>query len=285
MRRPRPAASGLFFLFTVITIILQPPSTLASSVAPMTVQTLSDLSGQVIVGRVATVRSYWADHPRRIESEVRFEAVEYLKGRLAASTDAFTIIVPGGKVGQMQLQIADAPSFAAGEKWVLFLLPTYKTYPVAGLHQGAFRITTDAAGVERIYLPEGQPVLGVGADGFLKVNKAATSPASTRLVEADRVNVRSALTPETEAASALSFEDFHREIAPILQSSRDHRLTEPAGKRVPAVYTAVPFRTAAGEVVPATPSRNNAGHRGGLAEEATNVPPRKAVPVGPEARR
>ncbi len=282
MRRPRTTALGLVFLFSIIAFLPLPAR--ASSVTPMTVQTLSDLSGQVIVGRVASIRSYWADHPRRIESEIRFETVEYLKGRLANSSDAFTLMVPGGKVGDMQMQIADAPSFAAGEKWVLFLLPTYKTYPVAGLHQGAFKITTDAEGIERVYLPEGEPVSGIDANGLLKTTTPASSKASVRLLNADRVQVRDAQTENREAQPAVSLEDFRREIAPILRASRDHHLVEPAGKRVLVEYTPVPFRAADGSNVSATPHRNEAELREGLAKEATNVPPRKTGPLAPEAR-
>ena len=49
------------------------------------------------------------------------------------------------------LFMASAPAFAAGEKWILFLLPTYKTFPVVGLSHGAFRVPTDTDGVERVF--------------------------------------------------------------------------------------------------------------------------------------
>lgn len=283
MRRPRPIVVGLS-LFFIFAVALPSPFASAGSVTPMTVRTLSDLSGQVIVGRVTSVRSYWADHPKRIESEVRFETVEYLKGRLAHSTETFTLVVPGGKVGEMQMQIADAPRFAIGEKWMLFLLPTYKTFPVAGLHQGAFKITIDGAGIERVYLPEGEPVNGIDADGWLKTANVTAPNASARLLNADHVQIRDAYPEDRTAQPAVRLDEFRREIAPILRASRDHHLIEPAGKRVFVEYTPVPFRAAGGAVVPATPSRSQLKLREGLAKEAPNVPPRKAGLVQPEAR-
>jgi hypothetical protein len=248
----------------------------------MTVQTLSDFAGQVIVGRVASVRSYWAENPRRIESEVRLENVEYFKGRLANSTASFTLIVPGGKVGEMQLQIADAPNFAVGEKWVLFLLPTYKTFPVVGLHQGAFRIEADAAGVERVYLSEHDAVLGVAPDGFVKSGKADSHQPQSRQVGANGVQVRPVHDDSNSAQAAISLQDFLQQLSPVLAASRDHQLTEPAGKRVPVVYTPSPLRTSAAGNPPATRTGDHPRLLDRSAPEATNQPRRRKEQDNPQ---
>ena len=267
-----------------LAVLITAASASASTVSPMTVQTLSDHAGQVIVGRVASIRSYWADNPRRIESEIHLETVEYFKGRLADSTGSFTLIVPGGKVGEMQMQIADAPTFAVGEKWVLFLLPTYKTFPVVGLHQGAFRVEADAAGVERIYLPEHDAVIGIAPDGLLKSNKNDAHQPMTRMVGANDVQVRPVQNQTDSAQPAISLQDFRRQLSPILDASRNHPLTEPAGKRVPVAYTPSPFRTAAQGNPPATRT-NGSGLRGNSAPEATNQPKREQPKDGPTEGR
>lgn len=176
---------------------------IASSVVPMSVATMADHAGQVITGDVVALRSYWIDEPRRIETEVTFAGVTYLKGAPADADGTFTLRVPGGTIGDLQMRIEGAPRFAAGETWLLFLLPTYKTFPVVGIDQGAYRVVHDADGVDRVHrggLPDGEP------------------------------------------QPALSYAQFAGQIAPILDASRDHGLTEPAGRPAPVRHEAVPLR-------------------------------------------
>ena len=193
----------------------------ASSVVPMTVPMLADHAGQVFWGQVTEVRSYWTDEPRRIESQVTFTSVTYLKGALAGADDRFTLTVPGGKIGRLEMRIEGAPRFAVDESWILFVLPTYKTFPVVGLSQGALRIAAGPDGVERVYRA-GHPVVGLDEEGFVQVAG---------------IEAQAAL-----AAEALPYERFVEQLAPILAASRDHGLTEPAGRRHRVRYTPRPLR-------------------------------------------
>jgi hypothetical protein len=235
----------------------------AATVVPMTVQTLSENAGQVIGGEVVSVRSYWAENPRRIESEVTFQNVEYLKGKLADSTTTFKLLVPGGKVGDWQMRISCAPTFAPGEKWVLFLLPTYRTFPVVGLHEGAFRIESDAEGVARVYDASGGAVIGLGEDNFLHVAEqpaeelsaqagkdaghnapAAQHPkAQDNLIGTDGVRVQFVGPPAPET-KAVSYDDFVALIRPVLERSKAHNLTTPAGRPILTGYKPVPLKLA-----------------------------------------
>jgi hypothetical protein len=215
----------------------------AGSVAPMSLDVLSDHAGQVIAGRIASVRSYWAENPRRIESEVILEHVEYLKGALPDSGSTFRLTVPGGTVGQMGMRIGGVPEFAAGQEWILFLLPTYKTFPVVGLSQGAFRIEADGDGVERVRSASGAPVIGVDDALRIQTARGQRATGTTNLIE--EMNVRVEHDPQqTNAAEGLSYAEFVAQIRPILQASRDHRLSEPAGRRVLVEYTPVPMVSA-----------------------------------------
>ncbi len=212
----------------------------AGNVVPMSAEGLADLAGQVIVGRVTAVRSYWADRPRRIESEITFIEVTYLKGALATSGDTFALVVPGGTVGETTMRIGCAPVFAVGEKWGLFLLPTYKTFPVVGLTQGAFRVVTDGSGVDRVFDADAAPLAGVGVDGLIRAT-GVHAPAESRLREADRIHLvpQAAIVSE---AQAVSLPEFVKQLRPILDASRDHQLKQPAGRREVVSYTAVPLR-------------------------------------------
>lgn len=234
-------------LACAITVMLQVTPAPASTVVPMNLATLSDLSGQAIVGRVASVRSYWAESPRRIESEVTFEQVEYLKGALPGSTDTFSLIVPGGRVDGMEMRVCCTPTFAAGDKWVLCLLPSYKTFPVAGLYQGAFLVQPDAQGTERVWRTRHgsrQPVTSIDTSGFVQVSRVSGGRVHEHLLDAVNVHVVSE-ADASRAEQAMSYEAFLRHLRPVLAASRDHMLSEPAGKPVPARYTAAPLRRSA----------------------------------------
>ena len=215
----------------------------ASSVMPMALDTLADHSGQVIVGTVTTVRSYWADNPRRIESEITLAEVEYLKGKLPDSRDTFSFIVPGGEVGEIRMTICCAPEFHVGERWILFLLPAYRTFPVVGLYQGAFLIQPDADGIERVvYRRHGQaePIVGINAGGFVQQQSRRYTRADDHLLAARNVRL---LTPTNATEQqALTYEEFVAQLEPVLEASRDHQLTEPAGRRILVQYRGVPLR-------------------------------------------
>lgn len=214
----------------------------ASTVVPMSVPTLADNAGQVIVGRVAAVRSYWANDPRRIESEVTLEGVEYLKGRLADSSDRFTLVVPGGEVDKVRMGVCCAPELRVGEKWMLFLLPTYHTYPVVGISQGAFLIRPDADGVERVVSrTHGREsfVVGLGADGFVQYAEEPAADVHEHLVVAENMRL---VTPTAQKAQSVAYGDFVAQLAPLLAASRDHKLTLPAGQPVPVKYRGVPLQ-------------------------------------------
>jgi hypothetical protein len=237
----------------------------ASSVTPLTVAMLAEYAGQVIVGDVVETRSYWAESPRRIESEVVFEHVEYLKGPCAACAARFTLTVPGGTVGDVTARLTDAPTFAAGERWMLFLLPEYKTFPVVGLSEGAFRVKVDAGGVQRVYDANCRPVAGIGADGLVQVtDERSARPQRSQLVGS--TGLRVSLSPAGPAATeGLSYVEFVARLRPTLDASRDYGLTEPAGRRVVATHHAMPLQGRGG-----APGQLRAG--AGVAVESPSTP-------------
>lgn len=222
-------------VLSIAVAMLPIPGAFASTVVPMTVHTMADRAGQIVAGKIAAVRSYWAENPRRIETEVTLEQVTYLKGGQAEAPGVFTLVIPGGTVGETEMRICCAPVFRPGEKWVLFVPPSYKTFPVVGLFRGAFRVTPDPTGIERVYSSAAQPVLGMDPDGFVRMAGGNMDPHD-RLIAAVNAEVRWRPSPLLNPP-AISFEDFLALIQPILDTSRDHHLTEPAGRRVPVVYT------------------------------------------------
>lgn len=212
--------------------MIGPAGAQAGSVAPMNVPAMADLAGQVIVGTVTSAESRWAEDPRRIETVVVFCEVQYLKGRRADSTDTFTLIVPGGCVGTTHMRICCAPEFRVGERWLLFLLPTYKTFPVVGLSQGAFRIRADSAGIERVFDAAGSPVVGLDDARFVRAARRTRDKRYLPLVAAENVRLKETGTdgPAGDAAAGITLSEFTAVIRADLEASRAHELTGPAGR-------------------------------------------------------
>ncbi len=234
-----------------------------TSVVEMDLAGLSDHAGQVFSGTVKAVRSYWADDPRRIESVVTFEQVEYLKGVMKTSLSTCNFVIPGGTVGQTKMRIGGAPTFEIGERWILFVLPRYRTFPVVGVHRGAFRIIPDASGTLRVFSASQQPITTIDSGGRIQ----------TVGCRVDAVDDHPRACPDgapevSEASVAMTLRNFLARVQPTLERSRDHRLVEPAGKRTPADHSPVPL-------VPSTSRRDRSpsGGRGG----GTDLMPRGAI--------
>ncbi len=221
-------------LFGVGILLLQHVAALASQVVPMSLDVLADHSGQVIVGTVERVESHWEANPRRIETTVTLGSVTFLKGIPTTSTDSFDLTVPGGTVGEFQMRVCCAPEYNVGDKWVLMLLPTYKTYPVVGIYRGALKVKADGDGVERVYDASGRSVTGIDGEGHFVLDGQTQRSVAQHLVGSRNVHLKPADARHVDVTEAMPFSAFVNELAPILASSRQHAMTQSAGVRVPA---------------------------------------------------
>lgn len=214
----------------------------ASQVVPMSIEQLADHSGEVIVGTVANVTSQWRENPRRIESLVTFEGVSLLKGDRTLPDNKFTLTVPGGSVGEFQMRVCCAPEFAVGDKWVLMLLPTYKTYPVVGIYRGALRIVEDGDGVERVYNAAGRSVTGFDESGHFVIDGKAQRHAAEHLVAENGAHVRAVAARESSSIKAMRLTEFVDTLTPVLAASRKHSMDRPAGTPVRADLSPVTLK-------------------------------------------
>ena len=250
----RSVPNGCAGWLSLIGMAIIVPTVNATTVAPIGVPSTANHAGQVIVGRVASVRSYWADNPRRIESQILLEGVQYLKGALPTSTSTFTLVVPGGTVGHTRMRIMGAPALAVGQRWILFLLPTYQTFPVVGLSAGAFRIQQDEDGVEHVYSAAGAPITGIDEEGMIRTGASGRHEVESFLVDRighTRLRDQAFDTPKSARAplrgdgsargsSGISYREFVEQLRPILLHSKDHDLAGPAGRRILVDYIPVP---------------------------------------------
>jgi len=113
---------GVSLLCITLVIGLAPP--VGASVMPLTVEEMAKLSDRIVLVRTVETESHWtgADAARgpayQIETTVRLEVLNAIKG--TAGSD-LTLVLPGGKVGDLTLSLDSVPAFLPGETSILFL--------------------------------------------------------------------------------------------------------------------------------------------------------------------
>jgi hypothetical protein len=215
----------------------------ANHVVEMSLPQLADYAGQVIEGEVESIRSYWIDQPRRIESEITFTNVQYHKGALDEADGTFTLRVPGGRIGDWQMRLCCAPQFEVGQRWMLMLLPTYKTYPVVGLYQGAFEIRADGHGGETLHQGGRGMVTHVDDDGFVR----CATPVTHHRAAAERLSAEPAAVvidvDRPAEARPMNLDAFRTLMRQTCAASRSHDLNAPAGQPNIPHLRAVPLQS------------------------------------------
>jgi hypothetical protein len=261
-------------LLALLAMLIAGRNAHATTVKDMSLQELADHAGEVIIADIDSARSYWAFNPTRIETELTLTGVTYLKGSSADPPATRTLIVPGGTVGRMQMRLACAPKLVPGTRHILFLLPTYRTHPVVGVHRGAFILIQDALGVTRVHDASHHAVTSVDGAG---------APISVHLPTGHKTDgpcahgcscVKSITPAATGNVQAMTLDDFLAQIQPVLNASRDHKLTEPAGRHVPTVLRATTLKTAPGS--PGAPPAQQDGEPSSV--KRSNTPTDRSPP-------
>ncbi len=207
-------------LFATCFALCAAPRLEATSVKPMSMREIADLSAQVCWATVTSTTPRWSNDHRAIETVVQLTDVEFLKGN---GPQQFEWIIPGGTMDGMTMQLAGAPSFVAGERWMLCLLPQWKTHPCTGIWQGAFRVEQGEHG----------PIVR-GAAGFVSgLNADATVRYSqVRLTHACRdaaCGIAHSVSLATQTPEpAISVEGWNAVLKPILQGSTPHVIPDHA---------------------------------------------------------
>jgi hypothetical protein len=125
-------------LATLLFICVCAASAHAITVAPLSFRQLVDEASVVVYGRVAEVRGQWTDDRQGIDSLVRLDALQVIKGRAG---EQITFRTPGGEAGGRIHLLPGAPSFHEGDLVLVFLGAAGAAYPtIVGLTQGVFRV-------------------------------------------------------------------------------------------------------------------------------------------------
>jgi len=129
-------------------------SAAAITVVPMSFKQIVDEANVVVYGRVADVRGQWTEDRQGIDSLVRLDTLQVIKGQAGPQVSFRT---PGGEAGGRIHWLPGAPSFREGELVLVFLSSGGAALPtLVGLTQGVFHAAPSAAtGAVMVMAPAG----------------------------------------------------------------------------------------------------------------------------------
>jgi hypothetical protein len=174
-------------LLVCIAVVIWPGAASAVLVVPMTFEQLVDEATAVVYARVLDVRGEWSTDRQSINSVIRLEPLQYLKGDLGGP---IAMRLPGGEAGGKVQVIPGAPVLRAGELVVVFLRARAPAIPTTlGLGQGIFRVARDVRTGTMLVTP---PPLKASAGG--RIIRGAAERRSLTL-EAFSAAVKTTRTP------------------------------------------------------------------------------------------
>ena len=132
-------SSWLYISLIVITLL--GPICHATMIIPSSLEYMTDFSDTIITGNVTDKYSYWEDD--KIYTSVLIETDKIVKSSDEGVSSPIEIKLPGGKVGDIALEIDEAPHFRIGEKVMLFLKRRGDVYSTYGFNYGVYRIYYD----------------------------------------------------------------------------------------------------------------------------------------------
>lgn len=132
-------------ILVLLTALVSSAALHATTVFPMSVERLTDISSDVVVGHAVKSWSSWNAQHTIIVTYTQFAVDSRLKGTSGATV---TVKQPGGSAEGYTQHVAGVRPWSAGESAVLFLRPSHSgdAMVVSGLIQGDFRIRRSSSG-------------------------------------------------------------------------------------------------------------------------------------------
>jgi type II secretory pathway pseudopilin PulG len=100
--------------------LLVPSLAAGSLIQALDLAELTARAERIVVAQVVSAKSEWDSSGRNIHTRVEIAVEEAWKGSVAVA-QRLVIVQPGGIVGDIEMRVHGMPSFAPGEKAVLFL--------------------------------------------------------------------------------------------------------------------------------------------------------------------
>ncbi len=144
--------SAIPLLLTVL--ILAAPSPAWAILAETSFEDLVRMSDHIVQAKVQSIRSEWNEDRTQIFTTVTIQVGDVYSGRIADSATV-TVVVPGGIVGNLAMEVEHAPVFVVGEEVVLFLTDVdSKSCRVSGWEAGKFTVKAGQVAEKGIPLPQ-----------------------------------------------------------------------------------------------------------------------------------
>ncbi len=160
----------------------------ATSYPPVSFNDLIGRADVIFVGDVVDVRPFplTTRAGTIIKTRVVFRVSDALFGT-ASSVEVFDFL--GGEWGEVGMAVAEMPTFAIGDRRVVFARRGRSINPIVGFTQGLLRIGRDGAGVDRVFTLEGTPLSQPQDLGARRAAGTAPTVAPMRLSDfRDRVS-------------------------------------------------------------------------------------------------
>jgi hypothetical protein len=114
--------------------LLMPSLAAGSLIQAMDLADLTAQADRIVVAQVVSTKSEWDSSGLNIHTRIELKVEEAWKGSVD-SGGTLVIVQPGGNVGDIEMRVHGMPSFAPGEKAVLFLAGQ-AAHRVVGMSQG-----------------------------------------------------------------------------------------------------------------------------------------------------
>jgi len=140
----------------------------ATSYEAVTFNDLVERADVIFVGQVVDVRPY----PLQVRGEtvlktrVTFSVADPLWGT-SSLVEVLDFI--GGEWNGVGMRVADMPTFAVGDRRVVFARRDRSINPIVGFTQGLLRIERDSTGIDRVFTSDRQPLSRVESIGAAPV--------------------------------------------------------------------------------------------------------------------
>ena len=129
----------------------------ATTYPPVTFDELVTRADVIFVGEVVDVRPFALDTRDGpiIKTRVVFRVTDPLWGTTSA-VEVFDFL--GGELDGIGMTVAEMPTFAVGDRRVMFARRERSINPIVGFTQGLLQVSRDASGVDRILTLDGVPL-------------------------------------------------------------------------------------------------------------------------------
>ena len=141
----------------VCALVCCAPPAGATTYLPVTFDELVTGADVIFVGDVVDVRPFTLETREGtvIKTRVTFRVSDKLLGTTSA-LEVFDFL--GGEIDGVEMRVAEMPTFAIGDRRVIFARRERSINPIVGFSQGVFQVRRDSGGVDRILTQGGVPV-------------------------------------------------------------------------------------------------------------------------------